>query len=183
MSDVVVLGWREWVALPDLRVRRLRAKVDTGARSSALHVDAQWRLTEAGAPWVGFRVSDGREHVEAAAPVHDEREVVDSGGHRSRRVFLRTRLWLAGAAREIELNLCDRRGMAFPMLLGRSALAGAYAVDPARSFVHGRPPAARRQPVALAFPSSGLVPAVPAVPAVRAAGSPRLPFPVSRFPT
>ena len=180
MSDVVVLGWREWVALPDLRVRRLRAKVDTGARSSALHVDAQWRFIEAGAPWVGFRVSDGREHVEAFAPVHDEREVVDSGGHRSLRVFLRTRLWLAGATREIELNLCDRGGMAFPMLLGRSALAGAYAVDPARSFAHGRPPGARRLPVAASMPVDGLASSV--VP-IMAAGAPRLPLPVSRFPS
>lgn len=179
MSDVVVLGWREWVALPELRVRRLRAKVDTGARSSALHVDAQWRFTEAGAPWVGFRVSDGREHVEAFAPVHDEREVVDSGGHRSRRVFLRTRLWLAGAVRTIELNLCDRRDMAFPMLLGRSALAGGFAVDPARSFVHGRPAVARRHPFAQATAVGFGPPVVP----LRAAAAPRLQTPASRFPS
>ncbi|MGN6514165.1 MAG: ATP-dependent zinc protease family protein [Lysobacteraceae bacterium] len=139
MSDVVVLGWREWVALPDLGIARLRAKVDTGARSSSLHVDAHWRFVEGGAPWIGFRLHVGRRRpqpVEACAPLHDEREVVDSGGHRSRRLFLRTTLRLAGQARLIELNLCDRRGMLFPMLLGRSALDG-MCVDPARSFVHG----------------------------------------------
>jgi len=142
MSDIVVLGWREWVALPDLGIARLRAKVDTGARSSALHVDAHWRVVERGAPWVGFRLHLGRrvkQVVEAFAPVHDEREVVDSGGHRSRRVFLRTTLSLAGHTRVIELNLSDRRGMLFPMLLGRSALAGWCSVDPARSFLHGKP--------------------------------------------
>ena len=142
MSDIVVLGWREWVALPDLGIARLRAKVDTGARSSALHVDAHWRLVERGAPWVGFRLHVGRRDpraVEAFAPVHDERDVVDSGGHRSRRIFLRTTLSLAGHARAIELNLCDRRGMLFPMLLGRSALDGWCTVDPAHSFLHGRP--------------------------------------------
>jgi hypothetical protein len=142
MSDIVVLGWREWVALPDLGIARLRAKVDTGARSSALHVDAHWRVTERGAPWVGFRLHLGRrvqQAVEAFAPVHDERAVVDSGGHRSRRVFLRTTLSLAGHTRVIELNLSDRRGMLFPMLLGRSALAGWCTVDPARSFLHGKP--------------------------------------------
>ena len=146
MSDIVVLGWREWVALPDLGIDRLRAKVDTGARSSALHVDAHWRLVERGTPWVGFRLHVGRRDphaVEAFAPVHDERDVVDSGGHRSRRIFLRTTLSLAGHARAIELNLCDRRGMLFPMLLGRSALDGWCTVDPAHSFLHGRP--ARQQ--------------------------------------
>lgn len=154
MSDIVVLGWREWVALPALGIVRLRAKVDTGARSSALHVDAHWRLVERGAPWVGFRLHLGRhapEPIEAFAPVSDERDVVDSGGHRSRRVFLRTPLALAGQEREIELNLCDRRGMLFPMLLGRSALDGWCTVDPAHSFLHGKParhPTPRRPPAA-----------------------------------
>jgi len=147
MTDLIVLGWREWVALPTLGIARLRAKVDTGARSSALHVDAQWRYVEAGAPWVGFRITPGgprQEIVESCAPVLDEREVIDSGGRRTRRVFLATRLRLAGAEREIEINLSDRRGMLFPMLLGRSAIAGAFTVDPAQSSVHGRPP--RRLP-------------------------------------
>ena len=76
--------------------------------------------------------------LESAAPVVDEREVTDSGGHRTRRVFLRTRLQLAGVEREIEINLSDRRGMLFPMLLGRTAMARVFAVDPARSFLHGR---------------------------------------------
>ena len=144
---MVELGWREWVALPTLGIARLRAKVDTGARTSALHVDAQWRYSEGGAPWVGFRITPLRGNhavVEACAPVLDEREVVDSGGRRTRRVFLATRLWLAGMERDIEINLADRRSMRFPMLLGRTAIAGAFTVDPARSSLHGKPP--RYQP-------------------------------------
>ena len=140
MRQRVVLGWREWLALPDLGIAAIRAKIDTGARSSALHVDAQWRFVEGGAPWAGFRISTGVRggaSIEATAPVLDEREVTDSGGNRSRRVFLRTRLRLAGIDREIEINLADRRGMLFPMLLGRTALARAFTVDPARSFLHG----------------------------------------------
>jgi len=146
---MIVLGWREWLALPDLGVARVRAKVDTGARSSSLHVDAHWRYTEGGAPWVGFRLSAGRSGtrvVEAAAPVLDERDVVDSGGHRARRIFLRTRLRLAAQERAIEINLTDRGGMLFPMLLGRSAMEGLFTVDPARSFVHGRPPRTLEHP-------------------------------------
>lgn len=159
-ASLVTLGWREWVELPALGTGPLRAKIDTGARSSALHVDMQWRFVQGGAPWVGFRLALGnrtpgatipgdaiaanqtpgaqRPWIEAAAPVLDEREVSDSGGHRSRRVFLRTVLCVAGVEREIEINLCDRRRMLFPLLLGRTALAGAFVVDPARSLVHAR---------------------------------------------
>jgi hypothetical protein len=140
---MIELGWREWAVLPDLGLPRMRAKIDTGARSSALHVDAQWRFSEAGAPWVGFRITPLRtslEVVEACAPILDERDVVDSGGRRTRRVFLATRLRLAGLERDIEINLTDRRNMLFPMLLGRTAIAGAFTVDPARSSLHGKPP-------------------------------------------
>lgn len=139
MSTGTVLGWREWVVLPELGLPAVRTKVDTGARSSALHVDTQWRFVEQGAPWVGFSLAPaGRRSVEACAPLHDEREVVDSGGHRTLRVFLCTRLQLAGVERDIEINLADRRGMRFPMLLGRTSLAGLFTVDPAGSYLHGR---------------------------------------------
>ena len=136
----IFLGWREWVALPGLGLPWVRAKVDSGARSCALHVDAHWRFIEGGAPWVGFRVAPGTGvPIESIAPVLEEREVTDSGGHRSRRVFLRTTMRLAGMEREIDINLSDRRGMRFPMLLGRTAMAGEYMVDPSRSFLHGGP--------------------------------------------
>lgn len=141
MSSKIVLGWREVAALPVLGIAAVRAKIDTGARSSALHVDAQWRYVEAGQPWVGFRLSPGvvgARVIEASAPVFDERCVTDSGGHRTNRVFVRTMLSLAGSEREIEINLSDRRGMRFPMLLGRTAVAPLFTVDPARSFLHGR---------------------------------------------
>ena len=88
----IPVGWREWVALPALGLPRLRAKVDTGARSSALHVERQWRFVDGGAPWIGFALVP-RAHadeVEAAAPIVDERMVTDSGGHRTLRVFVRT---------------------------------------------------------------------------------------------
>ena len=143
----IPVGWREWVALPELALPRLRAKVDSGARSSALHVERQWRFTDGGAPWVGFALLP-RLHapeVEAAAEIVDERLVTDSGGHRTLRVFVRTRLRLAGVEREIEMNLADRCGMRFPLLLGRTALAGAFVIDPAGSFLHRRK-RARRPP-------------------------------------
>ncbi|MGQ4661544.1 putative ATP-dependent zinc protease [Lysobacter sp. F6437] len=139
-SPSIVLGWREWVALPGLGIRAIRAKVDSGARSSALHVDAQWRFVEGGARWVGFRLTPGENAatIECAAAIIDEREVTDSGGHTSLRVFVRTPLRVAGVERDIDINLTDRRGMLFPMLLGRSAMARVFTVDPARSFLHCR---------------------------------------------
>jgi hypothetical protein len=139
----IVLGWREWAQLPGLGLAAVRAKIDTGARTCALHVDRQWRFTEGGAPWVGFRLSNdlhghGEAGLESVAPIFDEREVTDSGGHRTRRIFLRTPLRLAGVLREVEINLTDRQGMLFPMLVGRTAMARVFVVDPARSFLHGR---------------------------------------------
>jgi len=134
------VGWREWAALPALGLPRVRAKLDTGARSSALHVERQWRFADAGAPWVGFALLP-RIHgalVELAAPIADERMVTDSGGHRTLRIFVRTSLRLAGIEHDIDINLADRCGMRFPMLLGRTALAGPFMVDPAASFLHGR---------------------------------------------
>ena len=137
----VMLGWREWVSLPQLAIPAIRAKVDTGARTSALHVDAQWRFVDGGVPWVGFRLTPGLAAdaaIESVAQVLDERVVRDSGGKRGTRVFLRTQLTLAGCARDIEINLTDRAGMRFPLLLGRTAIAGMFTVDPAVSFLHGR---------------------------------------------
>ncbi len=135
-------GWREWVSLPMLQLPRVRAKLDTGARSSALHVERQWRFTDAGAPWVGFvvRPSARGRLVEASAAIVDERIVTDSGGHRTLRAFVSTRLRLAGVEHEIEMNLADRCGMRFPLLLGRTALSLGFMVDPAASFLHRRAP-------------------------------------------
>jgi hypothetical protein len=157
----ITLGWREWAGLPALGLAAVRCKIDSGARSSALHVDSCWRFSERGAPWAGFCLSNdghGEAMVRAVAPIYDEREVIDSGGHRTRRIFLRTTLLLAGVAREIEINLTDRQGMLFPMLLGRTAMAGVFTVDPARSFLHGRR-ATRRGHAAVGSDLSSGIPA------------------------
>ncbi|GIX35164.1 MAG: ribosomal protein S6 modification protein [Lysobacteraceae bacterium] len=140
---MLLLGWREWLALPDLGLHRVRAKVDTGARSSALHVESSRTFTDRGTEWVRFtiRPDSRRDCLEAVAPVHDRRWVTDSGGHRTQRVFIRTTLRLGGRSWPIELNLTGRRGMLFPMLLGRTALAGRCRVDPGGSFLLGEDPA------------------------------------------
>jgi hypothetical protein len=140
---MIELGWREWLALPDLGIARLRAKVDTGARTSALHVDRHWRFVDGGAPWVGFQLTPGKAGsvpIQAQAAICDERAVTDSGGHRGLRIFIRTTAVIAGMQRTIDINLSDRGGMRYPMLLGRTALEGMFTVDPSCSYRHSRPP-------------------------------------------
>lgn len=133
----LVIGWCEWLALPDLHIGRIRAKIDTGARSSSLHVDALETFIADGRQWVRFVIAtdaNGDPPAEVEAPVHDRRPVTDSGGHVSERIFLLTRIALAGQIFPVEVNLTSRQAMSFPMLLGRSALRRRFVVDPARSF-------------------------------------------------
>ncbi len=134
------VGWREWVALPELGIRGIVAKIDTGARSSALHVDEQWEFTQDGEPWIGFvihNMHEGSAGIQGLARILDRRPVTDSGGHRALRPFIATTLVLAGQHRTVEVNLCSRRTMTYPMLLGRTAIRTRYLVDANRSFMHG----------------------------------------------
>ncbi|MFB1486918.1 MULTISPECIES: ATP-dependent zinc protease [unclassified Thiocapsa] len=140
--ETLLLGWREWVALPELGLSLVKAKVDTGARTSTLHafyVDGFHRGRER---YVRFGVhplqkcTDVVIHCEAS--VVDQRRVTDSGGHREDRYIIRSRLMLAGQDWPVEMTLTNRETMLFRMLLGRTALAGRARVDPARSFLTGR---------------------------------------------
>jgi hypothetical protein len=138
-----VLGWREWLALPDLGIHAIRAKLDTGARSSALHVDSMETFQNAGREWVRFTVATGTDDGDAMlveSAIHDRRPVTDSGGHTTERIFIRTRLRLADKLLMVEMNLTSRRNMLFPMLLGRTALRRHFLIHPGRSFVLGKQP-------------------------------------------
>lgn len=139
----ITVGWREWLSLPELGIEAIKAKVDTGARSSALHVVWQERFARADEPWVRFAVErdgPGSGIAVAEALVIDERRVTDSGGHTTLRPFIRTLVGLADSVWPIEINLADRSHMLFPMLLGRTAIAGRLIVDPHLSFAFGEPP-------------------------------------------
>ena len=134
-----VLGWREWLALPDLGIAAIAAKIDSGARSSALHVEHVTHEIDDGREWVrfGVRTGLGDTVAECRAPVLHRRPVTDSGGHVTERIFIRTMLLLGGRRCPIEVNLTDRRNMLFPMLLGRTAMAGRWTIDPGRSYLLG----------------------------------------------
>ncbi len=140
-SQKRVLGWREWVALPDLTIPHIKAKVDTGAKTSALHAYYVEQFDRNGAPWVRFGVHPLQasldDVVHCEAPVKEIRRVTDSGGHAEMRVVIETSIAIDNQVRVIELTLTDRETMMFRMLLGRSALKRFFVVDSGRSFVLG----------------------------------------------
>ncbi|MEM1055022.1 MAG: RimK/LysX family protein [Bacteroidota bacterium] len=147
MSGLVTVGWREWVAFPDLGLPAVRCKVDTGAATSSLHATHIQTLSRGGTTWARFSVRPFfRRHrtiaVICEAPVVDERHVRSSSGHEDLRLVVEVtfRLGVRAGSPEwpIELTLADRASMQFPMLLGREAMAGHVAVDPGASFRLGR---------------------------------------------
>lgn len=137
-----MLGWREWLALPDLGLPRIKAKVDTGARTSTLHAFYVDTFRRKGQLHARFGVHPIQHRadivVHAEAAVVDRRNVSDSGGHREERYVIRTALDMAGRRWPIEVTLTNRESMLFRMLLGRTAIAGNALVDPSRSFIAGR---------------------------------------------
>lgn len=136
-----VIGWREWLALPGLGIERIKAKIDTGARSSSLHAYDIRRFRRKGVSMVRFRVHplqrDFRTTVEAEAEVVGQRKVKSSSGQESLRWVVTTPVELGAERWPIEITLTRRDAMGFRMLLGRQAIRGHYVVDPGRSFLGG----------------------------------------------
>lgn len=139
-----IAGWREWVALPEADVAWIKAKIDTGARTSSLHA---FDIEDAGAS-VSFWVHPWQESSEDAQrielPVHDRRVVRSSSGHEEERVVVRMPITLVGVTVDAELTLSNRDSMGFRMLIGREVLRQGFVVDPAESFLGGRAPRAIR---------------------------------------
>lgn len=138
------IGWREWVALPELGIEAVKAKVDTGAATSSLHVtDLQARHTEDGV-WLDFVVHpvqrQGTPALATGAWLVDERPVRDSGGRSELRPVIRTRLEVGERSFDIEITLTRRDNMGFRMLLGRQAMRRRFVVDPGRSFLAQKRP-------------------------------------------
>ena len=136
------VGWREWAGLPRLGVDSIKAKLDTGARTSALHAFDVEPLRVDDEDWVRFAVhpmqrSDAKETI-CQARILGRRWVTNPGGRRQRRIIIETTVRIGDEEWPIELGLTDRDEMGFRLLLGRSALSGRLIVDPAVSYRTGR---------------------------------------------
>jgi hypothetical protein len=137
-SQTRIIGWREWVGLPLLNVGRIKAKVDSGARTSALHAYDIEIVPQAGRPMVHFKIHplqrDTHVTVQAVAPLLTQRSIRSSNGRAEMRPVIRTVVKL-GAEWQIELTLTNRDMMGFRLLLGREAIRGRFLIDTSRSFL------------------------------------------------
>jgi hypothetical protein len=138
-----VAGWREWVSLPDLGVDWIKAKLDTGARTSALHAFDLEEFERDGQAWVRFSIHPWQRNaddaVSAELPVHDVRHVRSSSGHVQERYVVLVAVRIGLRKITTEVTLTRRDAMGFRLLIGREALRQGYVVDPGRSYLGGRP--------------------------------------------
>lgn len=142
-SRLPVLGWREWLAIPELGVSAIKAKVDTGARSSALHAHGLQFTERDGEQYALFEIhplqrKSAPSHL-VEAQVIGHRQVTSSGGHQEVRPVIIVEIGLMDRSWPIELTLTRRDSMGFRMLLGRQAIRRRFVVDPGRSYLGGRP--------------------------------------------
>ncbi len=133
-----IIGWSEWVQLPQIGLPLIKAKCDTGARTSALHAFDIHTFAKKGSPWVRFRIhplqGTSTLTIDCEAPVVDRRLVTDSGGKGEKRLVIETFATVGEVTRAIEITLTNREKMAFRMLLGRQAMEKfGFAVDPAHT--------------------------------------------------
>ena len=142
-ENLLVLGWREWVSLPELGLPLVKAKIDTGARTSCLHAFTVEEFTVDDKKWVRFGIHPHQDNTETEvfceAAVVDERIVSDSGGHKESRYVISTEITLANQRWPIEITLTNRDNMRFRMLLGRTAMEHKITVNPGESFLLGKP--------------------------------------------
>jgi len=147
---LTTIGWREWVSLPDLDVDHIKAKIDTGARTSALHAHNIRVLEELGDEY-RLRITihpvqrSREEEVTVEVLAHDYRKVKSSAGHEQHRYVINTPVTIGDRTIPIEITLTNRDAMGFRMLLGRSALRKGFLVNPKKSYLMGKPDTLQRK--------------------------------------
>jgi ribosomal protein S6--L-glutamate ligase len=137
-SNKIIIGSEEWCGLPQLNIPGVKARIDSGAKTSALHAVNINQFKKNGQPWISFDVhplqKDGKTTIHCEAPLLDKRKVKSSSGSSEVRYVIKTVLSIAGEAWEIEVTLTNRDSMGYRMLLGRQAMSGKILVDPEESF-------------------------------------------------
>ncbi len=137
-----IVGWREWLTLPELGIKRLKCKVDTGAKNSALHSFEIIEFLKDDEQWIRFGIHIDEENPELVqyceSKVIDIRDVTDSGGNITSRYFIETEIEIGQSRLRVQMSLTSRDTMKFKMLLGRTALKKAgFIVNPSKSFLQG----------------------------------------------
>jgi hypothetical protein len=140
METKQIIGWKEWISLPELEIPAIKAKVDTGARTSALHT---YKLERVSKDIVKFHIHPIQKRTDISVAcetkITDVRVVKDSGGHEEERIFISTPILLNNKKWDIELSLTNRENMLFRMLLGRNAIvSGSLTVDPDQKYTAGK---------------------------------------------
>jgi len=149
----VLIGWREWIGFPKLGISQIKAKVDTGARTSCLHAFLVEPFDRDGELWVRFDIHPHQRNntrvLSCMAPVMDRRLVRDSGGHEELRYVVETEVSIGDRIHTVEVTLTDRDSMKFRVLLGRTAMEGRYIVDPGKSYLRGKRKRLVKKPTAV----------------------------------
>ncbi len=132
------IGWREWVSFPKLNISNIKAKIDTGARTSVLHATSIFPFQLRGKEFIRFTIHPKHDTtpIVSEAAVIDKRYIADSSGHRELRYVIETHITLGELSWPIELTLSNRNTMLFRLLLGRTAIQNRFIVDPSHSFYH-----------------------------------------------
>jgi len=143
MNKKITIGWKEWVSLPAIDIPAIKAKIDTGARTSALHTYNLERFSKNGKDIVRFNIHPLQKNTDnliaCESEILDMRTVKDSGGHKEERIFIQTPVTIHEKTWDIEISLTSRENMLFRMLLGRTALiSGRMIVSPELKYTAGR---------------------------------------------
>ncbi len=141
LGEKRIIGWREWVVLPDLNLPPIKAKIDTGARTSALHAFHIRPFEKDGVPYVEFVVHPvqrrRKPEIRCEAPILEQRQVTSSTGHSEMRYVIKTNAEIGNESLVVEVTLTNRDQLGFRMLIGREAIREKFMIDPGRSYCAG----------------------------------------------